>query len=166
MVLLPKALLRVRGDKLIPGEPADDERAQGDDRRPGRRPQRLAAALAGRAAVLRAARRRPTWCARATTPRSSAMAGRCRCACRPPTSCSEEHGLTFDVLDLRSIFPYDWKAISQQRAEDRPGADRQRGHRGDQFRRTPAAARRSTSIFTICWCGRACCWASTCRASA
>src|SRR5262249_16785247 len=23
-----------------------------------------------------------------------------------------EHGLTFDVIDLRSIFPYDWKAIS------------------------------------------------------
>jgi 2-oxoisovalerate dehydrogenase E1 component beta subunit len=22
-----------------------------------------------------------------------------------------EHGLSFDVLDLRSIFPYDWKAI-------------------------------------------------------
>src|SRR5207248_1853350 len=25
----------------------------------------------------------------------------------------EEEGLTFDVLVLRSIFPYDWKAISQ-----------------------------------------------------
>ncbi|HEX4588753.1 MAG TPA: transketolase C-terminal domain-containing protein, partial [Gemmataceae bacterium] len=25
---------------------------------------------------------------------------------------SEEQGLTFDVLDLRSLFPYDWKAIS------------------------------------------------------
>src|SRR4029077_6475101 len=25
----------------------------------------------------------------------------------------EEQGLTFDVLDLRSIFPYDWKAISR-----------------------------------------------------
>src|SRR5205807_7774271 len=24
-----------------------------------------------------------------------------------------EEGLNFDVLDLRSIFPYDWKAISQ-----------------------------------------------------
>ena len=23
----------------------------------------------------------------------------------------QEHGLTFDVLDLRSLFPYDWKAI-------------------------------------------------------
>jgi 2-oxoisovalerate dehydrogenase E1 component beta subunit len=25
----------------------------------------------------------------------------------------QEHGWTFDVLDLRSIFPYDWKAISR-----------------------------------------------------
>ena len=25
---------------------------------------------------------------------------------------AEEQGLTFDVIDLRSIFPYDWKAIS------------------------------------------------------
>ena len=24
----------------------------------------------------------------------------------------KEHGFAFDVLDLRSIFPYDWKAIS------------------------------------------------------
>ena len=46
------------------------------------------------------------------TPPSSAMAGRCRCACRRPTSCARSTGLTFDVLDLRSIFPYDWKAIS------------------------------------------------------
>ncbi len=26
---------------------------------------------------------------------------------------AREHGLTFDVIDLRSIFPYDWKTISQ-----------------------------------------------------
>src|SRR5262249_53060131 len=25
----------------------------------------------------------------------------------------QESGLTFDVIDLRSIFPYDWKTISQ-----------------------------------------------------
>ena len=49
LVLLPKALLRVRGEQLIPGEPDGRGRAEGDDRRPGRRPQRLAAALAGRA---------------------------------------------------------------------------------------------------------------------
>ena len=32
---------------------------------------------------------------------------------RPPTRCAQSHGLTFDVIDLRSIFPYDWAAISQ-----------------------------------------------------
>ena len=41
------------------------------------------------------------------------MAGRCRCACKPPTISSTKPGLACDVLDLRSIFPYDWKAIRQ-----------------------------------------------------
>ena len=46
MVLLPKALLRVRGEQLIPGEPDDEDELKEHDRRPGRRPQQLAAALA------------------------------------------------------------------------------------------------------------------------
>ena len=48
-----------------------------------------------------------------TTARSSATAGRCRCACRPPTNWPRDHGHTFDVIDLRSIFPYDWDLISR-----------------------------------------------------
>ena len=113
MVLLPKALLRVRGDQKIPGEPDDEEELKSSHRRPGRRPQRLAAALAGRAAVFRRRSASPRWCAKATTPPSSATAGRCRCACRPPTNWRDQTGKHFDVLDLRSIFPYDWKAISR-----------------------------------------------------
>ena len=93
LVLLPKALLRVRGDKLIPGEPEDEDAAQGDDRRPGRRPQPAGSRAGptleeyfvpiGAAALVR----------EGTTPRSSAMAGRCRCACRRPTSCSRNTAL-------------------------------------------------------------------------
>ena len=52
----------------------------------------------------------------------------------------------FDVIDLRSIFPYDWETISRERAEDRPGADRERGHRGDELRRAPAAAGRRRAL--------------------
>ena len=139
LVLLPKALLRVRGEQQIPGEPADEERAEGDDRRPGRRPRRLAAALARRAGVLRPAGRGLAGRARATTPRSSATAGRCRCACRRPTSCSERRARPSTCIDLRSIFPYDWKAISASVLKTGRRADRQRGHRGDQLRRAPAA---------------------------
>ena len=32
-------------------------------------------------------------------------------ACRRPTNSSAERGWAFDVIDLRSIFPYDWNAI-------------------------------------------------------
>ena len=64
MVLLPKALLRVRGEQLIPGEPDDeDELKEMIDAPVGDRSQ-LAAALAGRAGVLRAARRRRPWSAK------------------------------------------------------------------------------------------------------
>ncbi len=42
--------------------------------------------------VLRAARQGARWSARARTPRSSATAGRCRCACRPPTSSARNRG--------------------------------------------------------------------------
>jgi len=57
MVLLPKALLRVRGDQPIPGEPDDEDRAARRHRRAGRRPHALEAALASRARVRREPRR-------------------------------------------------------------------------------------------------------------
>ena len=121
MVLLPKALLRVRGEQKHPRRAGRRGRAEGDDRRPGRRPQR-AGSRAGRTCeeyFVRSAR--PAWSARATTPRWSATAGRCRCACRRPTSCERRRARRFDVIDLRSIFPYDWKAISAQRRRRRAG---------------------------------------------
>ena len=66
LVLLPKALLRVRGDKLIPGEPADeDELKEMIDAPVGDRTQ-LAAALAGRAGATSSRSARRTWSAKAT----------------------------------------------------------------------------------------------------
>ena len=57
LVLLPKALLRVRGEQLIPGEPDDEEELKEMIDAPVGDRSELAAALAGRAGVLRAARR-------------------------------------------------------------------------------------------------------------
>ena len=122
MVLLPKALLRVRGEQLIPGEPADEDELKRDDRRPGRRPRR-AGSRAGRTCRSTSSRSATATLVREgdARRRSSATAGRCRCACRRPTSCSASTGCTFDVIDLRSIFPYDWKAITPERRRRRAG---------------------------------------------
>jgi 2-oxoisovalerate dehydrogenase E1 component beta subunit len=112
MVLLPKALLRVRGEQPIPGEPADEsalkemidapvgDRADWQPRWPDVREYFVPFGTATRvregsdATVVSYGRTLPL-CAQAAD------------------QLSGEAGLTFDVLDLRSIFPYDWKAISQ-----------------------------------------------------
>jgi 2-oxoisovalerate dehydrogenase E1 component beta subunit len=111
LVLLPKALLRVRGERKIPGEPEDEEDLKasidapvGD--RTGWQPRwpevqpyfvRLGVAAlvreGGDATVVSYGR---------TLPLCALAADQLRA----------EDGLHFDVLDLRSIFPYDWKAIS------------------------------------------------------
>jgi 2-oxoisovalerate dehydrogenase E1 component beta subunit len=112
MVLLPKALLRVRSDDLIPGEPVDYEQLK----------QMIDAPVGDRS----------RWQARwpevqeyfvpigeATLSRQGTHAtvvsyGRTLPLClQAADQLDKEQGLTFDVLDLRSIFPYDWKAISR-----------------------------------------------------
>ncbi len=111
MVLLPKALLRIRGDDLIPGEPDNaDELKQMIDVPVGDR-----------------SRWQPRWplveeyivpigeAARAREGDSATVVsyGRLLPLCvQAADQLGREHGLAFDVLDLRSIFPYDWKAIS------------------------------------------------------
>jgi 2-oxoisovalerate dehydrogenase E1 component beta subunit len=110
LVLLPKALLRMRGEQLLPGEPADEnvlkgmidaplgDRSKWEPRWPDLKPYFVPlgeASLAregGDATVVSYGR---------TLPLCVQAADQLR----------QEHGLHFDVLDLRSIFPYDWKAI-------------------------------------------------------
>jgi 2-oxoisovalerate dehydrogenase E1 component beta subunit len=112
MALLPKALLRVRGEQLIPGEPADPDklkemidapvgdRSNWQPRWPDLQEYRVplgVAALAregDRATVVSYGRTLPL-CVQAAD------------------ELGREEGLRFDVIDLRTIFPYDWKAISQ-----------------------------------------------------
>ncbi|MCI0684671.1 MAG: alpha-ketoacid dehydrogenase subunit beta [Gemmataceae bacterium] len=110
MVLLPKALLRLRGDQLIPGEPEDQDELK---------------ALID-APVGDRSRWKPRWPAvrehfvplgiaslvREGTHGTVVSYGRTLPLCVDAADqLREEHGFSFDVLDLRSIFPYDWQAI-------------------------------------------------------
>ena len=111
MALLPKALLRVRSEQLIPGEPADSKELS----------DRIDAPVGDRTHW------KPRWPALkqyfvplgvANRVREGADAtvvsyGRTLPLCaQAADDLAKEAGLSFDVLDLRSIFPYDWKAIS------------------------------------------------------
>ena len=111
MVLLPKALLRVRGERLIPGEPADPDLLK----------EMIDAPVGDRTHW------QPRWpdvkeylvpLGVADLPREGDDAtvvsyGRTLSLCvRAAEELEREAGLRFDVVDLRSIFPYDWKALS------------------------------------------------------
>ena len=112
MVLLPKALLRIRYEELIPGEPpqADTLKSMIDapvgDRR-GWQPRWPAVeeyfVPLGKSALVREG-----------DDATVVSYGRTLPVCvKAADEIEKESGLHFDVLDLRSIFPYDWKAISQ-----------------------------------------------------
>lgn len=112
MVLLPKALLRVRGDELIPGEPSDfDELKARIDAPVGDRtgwkpdwpPVQEYFVHLGKARRLREG-----------NDATVVSYGRTLPLCvQAADQLTRESGLTFDVLDLRSLFPYDWPAIQQ-----------------------------------------------------
>jgi 2-oxoisovalerate dehydrogenase E1 component beta subunit len=111
MMLLPKALLRVRGEKLIPGEPEDQnqlkemidapvgDRSQWQPRWPDVKEHFIPF---GEASLVRTGDHVTVVSYGRTLPMCVQAADQLR----------EETGQTCDVLDLRSIFPYDWKAIS------------------------------------------------------
>src|SRR5205085_11868550 len=109
MVLLPKALLRVRGDKLIPGEPEDADFLKqlidapvGDRSRwqPNWPDVKEHFILLGTAAVVCAGSDATVISYGRTLP---------LCAKAAEEIC-QETGFGYEVIDLRSIFPYDWKA--------------------------------------------------------
>jgi 2-oxoisovalerate dehydrogenase E1 component beta subunit len=111
MVLLPKALLRVRGEQKIPGEPDSEEELK----------ERIDAPLGDRSSW------QPRWpdvqpyyvplgvasLKREGTDATVISYGRTLPLCvQAADDLAAETGQSCDVLDLRSIFPYDWKAIS------------------------------------------------------
>src|SRR5438067_1066436 len=110
MVLLPKALLRVRGDQRIPGEPDDDNQLK----------EMIDAPVGDRN------KWQPRWpdvqeyfvkigeasLVREGTSATVISYGRTLPLCmKAADELAAEEGFSFDLLDLRSIFPYDWKAI-------------------------------------------------------
>ena len=112
LVLLPKALLRARGDELIPGEPENDKQLK----------EMIDAPVGDRSEW------KPRWpdvkehfipLGIASLVRHGESAtvvsyGRTLPLCKTAADeLNEEEGLSFDVIDLRSIFPYDWKMISE-----------------------------------------------------
>jgi 2-oxoisovalerate dehydrogenase E1 component subunit beta len=111
MMLLPKALLRVRGEKLIPGEPEDHDKLKGmidapvGDRsrwKPHWPKVEMLMIPLGEASLLREGNGATVISYGRTLPLCVKAADELKA----------ENGLTCDVIDLRSIFPYDWKAIS------------------------------------------------------
>jgi 2-oxoisovalerate dehydrogenase E1 component beta subunit len=114
LVLLPKALLRVRGEELIPGEPED--------------PKALSDQIDAPVDPARRSSWQPRWpelkeyfvplgvasLAREGADATVVSYGRTLPLCvQAADRLKQERGLSFDVLDLRSVFPYDWKAVSQ-----------------------------------------------------
>ena len=111
LVLLPKALLRLRGEQKIPGEPDSEEelkaridapvgeRGHWHPRWPDVKPYYVPL---GTAALVREG-----------DDATVISYGRTLPLCvQAADELAEETGKQCDVLDLRSIFPYDWKAIS------------------------------------------------------
>jgi 2-oxoisovalerate dehydrogenase E1 component beta subunit len=111
LVLLPKALLRVRGDQRIPGEPDNEDELK----------ERIDAPIGDRSQW------QPRWpevlayyvpIGVASTVRDGddvtvISYGRTLPLCvQAADELQSETGRSFDVIDLRSIFPYDWKTIS------------------------------------------------------
>jgi 2-oxoisovalerate dehydrogenase E1 component beta subunit len=111
LALLPKALLRVRGEQKLPGEPESEDELK----------QRIDAPVGDRSHW------QPRWpdmkpyfvplgVASLVSEGESATVvsyGRTLPLCVQAADELARDGLNFDVLDLRSIFPYDWQAISR-----------------------------------------------------
>jgi len=113
LVLLPKALLRVKGEKLLPGEPTDPAELN-----------RMIDAPVG----AERANWKPNWPAtgdlfiplgvgdlvREGESATVVSYGRPLPACvAAADALRRDSGQSFDVIDLRSIFPYDWDMISR-----------------------------------------------------
>ncbi|MFL5331458.1 MAG: alpha-ketoacid dehydrogenase subunit beta [Gemmataceae bacterium] len=111
MMLLPKALLRVRDEQPIPGEPGTDEqlkemidapvgaaRETWKPRWPEVQPHFIKLGVANRV--------------REGNHATVISYGRLLPVCAQAADQLQADGLSFDVIDLRTLFPYDWATIS------------------------------------------------------
>lgn len=111
LFLKPKALMRVRGDDLIPGEPEDQ----------GELKNRIDAPIGDRKNW------KPKWpnlepfkvpIGQAKTTRAGNQVtvvswGRHLMICNKVADDLKQEGLSVEVIDLRSIYPYDWQAVKR-----------------------------------------------------
>ena len=112
MVLLPKALLRVRGEEFIPGEPQDSAELKemidapvGDRTHWQPRWPELGKHFIpiGEAALVRQGSDATVISHGRTLPLCAQAADELQ----------KSEGFHFDVIDLRSLFPYDWPTITK-----------------------------------------------------
>lgn len=112
LFLKPKALLRVRGEELIPGEPSDEKELKA----------RIDAPIGDRSQW------KPKWpdldsefripIGKAKITREGTLAtvvsyGRTLILCNKAADELREQGLSVEVIDLRSLYPYDWATVSK-----------------------------------------------------
>ena len=111
MFLIPKALMRVRGDEPIPGEPSDDRAlskaidAPLGDRSAWRAqwPQLVDASIPlGQAKVVREG-----------STLTVVSYGRTLPLCKKAADALASEGVDAEVIDLRTLFPYDWECIKR-----------------------------------------------------
>lgn len=111
LYLKPKALMRVRGEELIPGEPEDEKELK----------KRIDAPLGDRS------KWKPKWpkleaykvpIGEAKLTREGDRAtlvsyGRTMIFCHKVADELAKEGIKIDVIDMRSLYPYDWQMISE-----------------------------------------------------
>lgn len=111
LFLKPKALLRVKGEELIPGEPADERQLKA----------MIDAPIGDRS------KWKPKWPdlegytvsigkGKITRPGSHATLvsyGRTLLLCNKVADDLKSEGIEIEVIDMRSLFPYDWQMISE-----------------------------------------------------
>lgn len=110
LYLNPKALMRVRGSELIPGEPADEKELKGmidqpvDDRKHQWKPKwpklEEYEVPIGKGKIVREG-----------DAATVVSYGRTLPLCAKVADMLREEGVAIEVIDLRSLYPYDWPMI-------------------------------------------------------
>jgi 2-oxoisovalerate dehydrogenase E1 component beta subunit len=112
MVLEPKALLRMKGEELIPWRARRRPRAVEDDRRAPRRPHPVEAAVARPCQAYTCPSARGSWCVPGTD-LTVVTYGRMLPLSIKAAQALEAEGISVEVIDLRSLWPYDWEMIRE-----------------------------------------------------
>lgn len=112
MFLNPKALMRVRGSELIPGEPADEKELKNmidqpvDERKQGWKPKwpilEDFEIPIGKGKIVRDGNKA-----------TIVSYGRTLPLCAKVSDLLREQGASVEVIDLRSLYPYDWQMVKQ-----------------------------------------------------